>query len=636
MVQDKEIDIVKLEFPDNIRRRPGKEIGSTENPNVLLREAIDNSIDEIYGCSTCNFIYVKTKESNGWNIVADNGRGIPIRIKEGLDITMTELAVSHMDAGSKFNKRDSVAVGMNGHGIKATNALSNEFVICSRITEQNFDKSIDIVKTLWEASEEKKELFYFIHYQKGIKQEEGADTAETIKNKFSIDFPTGMSTITAFIPDDTIFKKTEVDFPSRNLKYLSFIAKTFYKKENVRVELNGNLLTESYEPFSNLFIRDITSITGYTIHCIVNFEFDKNLNNIDISGSVNSLPVDRGVHIELIKNAYRTALQQYFKISHNYLLYGIKLNIVVLAGEVDFSSQTKERLTYLSDIYSGDMSAIQELQKDFNKAFSENQQEWQGHVDRLNELYRSMVQISTIDRIKSMVNIATENQNKYRSSMPANVDDATSDNREECSLYVVEGDSAGGSMLNARDRRTDALFYLRGKPLNAVTIDQESLLNNREMNAIISAIGVGVDEYQIVDNPHFGKIIITTDADADGSNIASMLIAFFCARMQALVQSGRLYVVQTPLFIQGDKVAYLGDDIDSIIDKKQPFTRIKGLGELDPEELEKFVFNKESRKLLQITMENAQTAIDLMTSTYARKTLMVEKRIVRDPYNCGI
>lgn len=124
MAQDKEIKIVQLEFPENIRRRPGMFIGSVETPSVLLREAIDNSIDEIYGCSTCDKIFVDTKSSK-WNIVADNGRGMPItKTEEG--ITMAEMAVSRVNAGSKFDKGNEVAVGMNGVGIKATNALSNK------------------------------------------------------------------------------------------------------------------------------------------------------------------------------------------------------------------------------------------------------------------------------------------------------------------------------------------------------------------------------------------------------------------------------------------------------------------------------------------------------------------------------
>lgn len=631
MEQDKEIKIVQLEFPENIRRRPGMFIGSVEAPSVLLREAIDNSIDEIYGCSTCDRIFVDTKSSK-WNIVADNGRGMPItKTEEG--ITMAEMAVSRVNAGSKFDKGNEVAVGMNGVGIKATNALSNKFVILSRLTDQKVEKSIIDVIGYWKVEKEDiNEHFYFLYYEKGIKKEEGCLSKEEIEAKFGFQFPEGMSTITAFQPDDTIFRSVNIQLPSRNLKYLSFIASEVYHKENIKITLDGQVLAEVYEPFSNVFTSVVTGYEGSKSTFIVNFQYDKNLNNIDVTGSVNSLPVDRGIHVELIKNAYKQAIKDYFKIGHDYLLYGIQLNVVVLAGEVDFSSQTKERLTKLPGIYATYPEGIQELEKGFFKAFSSDLEGWKGHVERLEELYKSMVQISTIDRIKSMVNVASDNKNQYRSHMPANVDDATSADRENCSLYIVEGQSAGGNMVQARDRRYDAIFYLRGKPMNAVFSDQDAMLENREMNAIISAIGVGVDEYQVTENPHFGKIIIATDADPDGLNIASMLIAFFCKRMQKFVEEGMLYVVQTPLFIQGDKVAYLGDDVDSIIDKTKPFSRIKGLGELDPSELEQHIFNKDTRRLIRITMRNAKQAIDLITSTYARKMLMLTEGILKDPY----
>lgn len=628
MAQDKEINIVQLKFPDNIRRRPGMFIGSVEEPSVLLREAIDNSIDEIYGCSTCDTIYVDTKSSK-WNVVADNGRGMPIKMAEGGEMTMAEMAVSRINAGSKFNKGDEVAVGMNGVGIKATNALSNKFVILSKITKDNYTTSKEFVSEVYTGAPE---TFYYLYYEKGIKKEEGTIYHKEVKDKFGFDYPDGMSTVTAFIPDETVFRKTDIKLPSRNLKYLSFIAKEVYHKDNIHIILDGSPLQDHYKPFKFVSVVTITGYEGSKSTWILNYEYDKDMNMVDISGSVNSLPVDRGIHIDIMQLGYKQAIKNYFNVDHGYLMYGIHLNVIVLAGEVDFSSQTKERLTALPGIYRGYPEANDALAKGFYEGFKQDPEGWQGHVDRLNELYKSMVQISTIDRIKSMVNISSEDTKAYRSHMPSNVDDATSGEREKCSLYIVEGQSAGGNMVKARDRRYDAIFYLRGKPMNAVFADQDSMLNNREMNSIISAIGIGVDQYQVTDNPHFGKIIIATDADPDGLNIASMLIAFFCARIQKLVKAGMLYVVQTPLFIQGDKVAYLGDDVDSVIDKTKPFSRIKGLGELDPSELEQHIFNTNTRHLLQITMENAQQAIDLITSTYSRRMLMVEKGILRDPY----
>lgn len=166
MTEDSEINIIKLDWNVAIRTRPGMYIGGTENPSVLLREAIDNSIDELYGYSSTSRIFIRTSSENTrWNIVSDDGRGIPIIWDEKYKMTKTQLAITSIHTGSKFNKTD-VAIGLNGVGISATNALSERFVMLSKITKDNYNKSINDVKELYNAGT-CEEIFYCIEYSRG-------------------------------------------------------------------------------------------------------------------------------------------------------------------------------------------------------------------------------------------------------------------------------------------------------------------------------------------------------------------------------------------------------------------------------------------------------------------------------------
>ena len=207
---DKDIEIVALKFPDTVRMRPGKLVGDTNNPDVILREAIDNAKDEAFGSSMCTKIYIDLKHgrSGGYYVVADNGRGIPITIDKETGKTKADLAVSTLDAGSKFSKNsvDEISTGTHGVGVSCTNALSKEFILLSWINKDNYSKSIDEVKETYQDNNSKdSEPFYYVYYQKGIKKEEGAYTKGTLTKKFGFDFPDGMHTIVAFKPDETIF-----------------------------------------------------------------------------------------------------------------------------------------------------------------------------------------------------------------------------------------------------------------------------------------------------------------------------------------------------------------------------------------------------------------------------------------------
>lgn len=626
---DKDIEIVHLKFPDNIRTRPGMFIGSTENPDIILREVVDNAIDEMLGCSTATCINIDTKSYGKWNVVSDDGRGMPILWDEEEGMTKAQMAVSYVNAGSKFNKEGMVAVGLNGVGVKASNALSNRFVLLSKITTQNSDKSIPEVRGAMFLSDSPFQ-FYYLEYEKGVKISEGRIGHHQAQERWGFEFLGKMSTIVAFQPDESIFDSTKCSFPKKNLVYLKVILEKFYKR-SINIKLNGEEVENDFRPYKFEFLTEASSSSGSQVKFYITFDVDTNMSFNEYTGSVNSLVVDRGIHIDMIRNCYAASLRKKYDISHNYVLCGLKMTCILIAGEVDFSSQTKERLVKLSGLRYDDLEPIK---SEFIRVFKQNNEYFEKHKERLDAYAESLTQISTINKIKSTISLSDEKGDRFKSKIPKNVMDASSNDRSQCELLVVEGRSAGSQLRLSRDSKTQALFFLRGKPLNAINADLDTLFANEEMKSIITAIGCGVNEVHSLKNPRYGKIILCTDADPDGRNIASLMLGMFAKKMSFLINHGMVYVLLSPLYKQNGKYFYLGEDL-SDLDRTKSFNRYKGLGEMSIEETKDCITNKNTRRLLQITNDNVEYALSLLTNTGARKSLMVEKGILIDKYKTG-
>lgn len=636
--KERDIDIIQLKFPENIRRRPGKAIGSTDNPNVILREVIDNAVDEIFGSMRANHIWVRTNKYNPMCIVADNGRGLPIIWDKVEGKTKAELAVASLDAGSKFSKTiDTVATGMNGYGVSCTNALSDHFIVLSMVTKENYNKSIPAVKDMYDKNPGKS-LFYFIEFKKGIKQDEGCIEEESAKDKWEIDFPSRMSTIVALSPDPEIFKSVEAHYPTKNLYYVKVVTEKFYKKLP-KVTIDDSDVNHEFDPFKFEFTKDL-SVKRWNgdvkaAKFYVNFELSKDMSDHEFTGSVNSLVCDNGVHLNYMKEAYKMALQKLYHFDHSHILNALKLNVIVLAGEVDFSSQTKERLTKLDGLWEEEVAP--ELSKEFIKIMKANKDYFDDHVERLNAYAATLTKISTINKIKNSMNHSGASSSKARSRMPAELVDALSSNRSECELFITEGKSAGGNIIQARTPdSTQAVIQLRGVPMNAINADLDTFLDNPEMQVIYRSIGAGVNEFHDVSNSRYGKMIIAADADPDGYRIAALIIGMFAKKMTFLLEKGMVYFLETPIYRQGDKYIYQSDDIEKELDTSKPFIRYKGLGKFNVSDLRVIATGKETRRLVQITLEDVDSALNLLTSSYARKCLMADKGILIDPFNLGI
>lgn len=634
-MEDKEINIIALEFPESVRTRTGMYLGSTDNPDVCLREVIDNSVDELYGCSTCNKIdiQIKSGKQGEWYVVADNGRGIPIILDEDKGITKTELAMTTINAGSKF-KGEEVSVGMNGTGASAVNATCSRFIMLSKITDLNYNKSIEAVKDFY-ISNPNIEGFYVIEFDKGIKIFESAMSYDSIIEKYRFNFPTGMSTITAFMPDPTIWKSIEANYNKKSLSYLGIILNKFYNK-TCEINIDGQSVDTSFESYPYEFIKTISITEGEktrSARFYINFDVDKDLSVTEFTGSVNSLIVNRGIHIDWAKRSFQDALKTHYHILHDYTWCGLKINVIALCGNVDFSSQTKERVVKLDNLYIDEV--MPELACEFHNIFAKNEDYFKTHVQRLNEYADSINKISAINKVKQVVG-TVDGGNRVRSKLPSSVKDAASNDRSQCELFIVEGQSASGTMLKARNPEIHAIMELRGVPLNSINLDLDTIMDNEEMCGIVTAIGSGVNEYFRLENCRYGKVILSADSDPDGERINSMILGFIARKMTFLIEAGMVYIALAPFYAQGNTYAYPGEDYRTIIDMNKPFTRIKGIGEASVIQAKEWYFDVNKRRLIQIKANNLDYVFSLLTSSYERKNLMIRKNIIIDKYGTGI
>jgi len=606
----KEEVIEFLKPRDAVRKRYGMYISTNENANVIFREIIDNSCDEIsagYGDTV-----LISNNLNGFCFVADNGRGIPISMsKDKPGVTQAYLSISELHSGSKFDSTDVSRVGMNGVGSACCNFLSDQYWLLSRITEDNYYKSIPAVKELWENSgpRSKRDLFYVAFCHKGELVTEGAGRLKDIEKAIFkgirgyTSIPEGQSTIVLFKPDPEIFESTNAEVPIRNLQYFLMIQEKFYKRK-INIVVDGQLVNNTFKPFKFELIRMVepkdTSFNKQ-VGIYMTFEADPGLGQKTEIGSVNGLDVNQGQHIQIAESVYKAALKDYYKIKHDCLLNGLQLCVIILAGEVVFDSQTKTRLKSISKVKSSDFV---DVVKDIEKIFRQNPEYWDLHVEKLDKLAESMKSIGAADKAQKFID-ANSGINQYRSraDLPKGFADATSRDRSECEILICEGLSAGGSLIAGRkDTKFHAILPLRGKILNVTDKGVDRALESKVIYDIFKVIGLGLDinwvgaglNYEeahevIKRKSRYNRVIIATDADPDGDAIFNEIIYLFSKFARFLIEHGMVYRALSPLFrgiskTTGQITYYYPDDkfdnkgIPEDLDTKKPYDRWKGLG----------------------------------------------------------
>lgn len=600
-----EHQIQVLEGLEAVRKRPGMYIGSTSSRGLhhLVWEIVDNSIDEALA-GYCDRIVVTVEEDNSI-VVEDNGRGIPVGLHEKMGRPAVEVILTNLHAGGKFGGGGyKVSGGLHGVGAAVVNGLS----------------------TVLEATIHRDGHIYYQRFKRGIPDGELQVLGETDET----------GSIIRFLPDKEIFQETtEFDFEIlknrlRELAYLNrglTIVAVDKRGEGKELEFHYEGGIKSYVQHLNrarevlheepIFIdgeRD-----GISLEIAVQYN-DGFMSNI-YSFANNIKTHEGGTHEVGFRTALTRVINDYarknnlFKETESNLTgddvrEGITAIISIKHPDPQFEGQTKTKL--------GNADARTVTDSLFNDEFStfllENPQTARQIVEKGMMASRARLaakKARELTRRKSALEV---------SSLPGKLADCSSRDATISELYIVEGDSAGGSAKTGRDRHFQAILPLRGKILNVEKARLDRILSNNEIRMIITAIGTGIGEDFDIEKARYHKIFIMTDADVDGAHIRTLLLTFFYRYMRPLLENGYIYIAQPPLYQikQGKKVryAYSDQERDEVLaefgERPRPdIQRYKGLGEMNADQLWETTMDPESRATLQVSLEDAIEADEI-------------------------
>ena len=609
-------DIQVLEGLDPVRRRPGMYIGSTGLAGLhhLIWEVVDNSVDEAMA-GFCNKIIV-TLHPDGSCEVVDNGRGIPVdpypsgphKGKSALEVVLTVL-----HAGGKFGGDGyKVSGGLHGVGVSVVNALS-----------------LRVVAEVHREGTHFRQEFVEGGKPKGKLQKVGASPEKTQRG-----------TSIRFWPDPEIFKAEGTEFVARTvterLQTIAFLNKNLEvvfvddrgdKKQKVTFQYKGGIVD---------FVKHLNQSREALFTKVAHYEASEDDQTLDIAlqwntgyyegiyGYANGIStVEGGMHVEGFKTALTSVLNKYARSSGGLkekdenllgedIREGLTAVVSVKLREPQFEGQTKAKL--------GNVSMRSFVQKETNTKLEEWLQENPTEANRV--VKKAVAAAQARIAAKNARNAIRRKTALSGAGMPDKLKDCTSGDPGESELFIVEGDSAGGTAVDARDPRTQAILPIRGKILNVERARLDKMLKNNEIQALITAIGGGVgnDEFN-VEKARYHKVIILADADVDGSHIRTLLLTFFYRQMRPMVESGFIYIAQPPLYSTevGKEKVYLKDDaaknafLKEHANHKKEFQRLKGLGEMDWQELKGTTMDAETRTLLQITVDEAAEAENIMS-----------------------
>jgi len=584
-----------------VRKRPSMYIGSTDSRGLhhLVYEVVDNSIDETLA-GYCTDIYV-TLCSDGSVKVEDNGRGIPVDIhpkygKPGLEIVMTIL-----HSGGKFDKQTyKVSGGLHGVGVHVVNALSE-----------------------WlEARVKRNGILYMQRYERGKAATPLAEigTAE------------GTGTIIRFMPDKEIFETTEFDYSLLlgRMRELAFLNKGL--RITLSDEKSGQEETFVYEGGLVSFVKFINNNQNVLHDPPVYFEGRGDSVAVEIamqytddyierifSFANNINTIDGGTHLTGYRSALTRVVNDFARkknlvknggLSGEDTREGLSAVVSVKVPEPQFEGQTKTRLGN-SEI-KGIVESI--VGDKLTMVFDENPRIIEKILEKCllaREAREAARKARELTRRKGLLE---------SSSLPGKLADCSDTDPSKCEVYLVEGDSAGGSTKMGRDRRFQAVLPLRGKILNVEKSRLDKILRNNEIEAMITVFGTNIGEEFDITKARYHKIIIMTDADVDGAHIRTLLLTFIYRHMRGLIDSGYVYIAQPPLYrlTKGKESYYCFSDKEKTVFLEKLGARVavqryKGLGEMNPTQLWETTMNPESRILKQVTIEDAVTADQLFT-----------------------
>ena len=601
-----------LEGLEAVRKRPGMYIGSTSSRGLhhLVYEIVDNAVDEALA-GFCTEIQVVINPDNSITVV-DNGRGIPVGINHKAGIPAVEVVFTILHAGGKFGGGGyKVSGGLHGVGASVVNALSTwlEVTICreGKVYKQRYERG----KTMYPLKE------------------------------IGVCDPGQTGTTVVFLPDSEIFEETVYDYDilKQRLREMAFLTKGLKIVLRDTREGMEREKTFHYEGGIREFVGYLNRSKEALYPEIIYCEGQQNGVSVEVAmqhndsytencyGFVNNINTpEGGTHIVGFRNALTKTFNDYARknkllkdsepnLSGDDIREGLTAIVSVKIENPQFEGQTKQKLGNSEARGAVDSVVSKQLEifLEQNPSVAKVTVEKSVLAQRAREAARKARDLT---RRKS----ALDNM-----SLPGKLADCSDKNPENCEIYIVEGDSAGGSAKTARNRVTQAILPLRGKILNVEKARLDKIYSNAEIKAMITAFGTGIHEDFDISKLRYHKIIIMTDADVDGAHIATLLLTFLYRFMPELIKQGYVYLAQPPLYkVEKNKkvwYAYDDDELNRILteigrDGNNKIQRYKGLGEMDADQLWETTMDPEKRILLKVTMDEAATSeIDLTFTT---------------------
>jgi len=592
------VDKIKvLEGLEAVRKRPAMYIGSTDERGLhhLVEEVVDNSVDEALA-GYCTRIDVILNEDGSITVI-DNGRGIPVEIHEEYGISGLEMVMTKLHAGGKFESGAyKVAGGLHGVGISVVNALSRWLVAEVRrggkIYRQKYErgKPVTSVEVVGDAK----------------------DTGTTV----------------TFMPDEEIFGGKTFDYSilRKRLQEIAFLNKglmvRLVDKKSGREDIfhyeGGIMEFVRYINKNRTPLHDVIYLSGerdgVQVEVAIQYTDGYTENIFTFVNNINTR--EGGTHLSGFKSALTRVLNEYgrkniFKenesLSGEDVREGITAIISCKVPNPQFEGQTKMKLG------NSEVKGIVEtlVYDRLSIYLEEHPQVAKTIIDK------AMQAAKAREAARKARELVRKKSYLESAALPGKLADCTSSNPAECELFIVEGDSAGGSAKQGRNRETQAILPLKGKILNVEKASFDKILENDEIKAIIASIGTGIGDEFDIRKANYHKIIIMTDADVDGAHIRTLLLTFFFRYMRPLIQNGYVYIAQPPLYrIKKGKreyYAYSDEEMRRIAEDGATIQRYKGLGEMNPEQLWETTMNPERRILKRVEIEDAIEADKLFT-----------------------
>ena len=596
-------EIQILEGLEAVRKRPGMYIGSTSSRGLhhLVYEIVDNAVDEALA-GFCDTIYVTINKDNSVTVI-DNGRGIPVGINHKAGLPAVEVVFTVLHAGGKFGGGGyKVSGGLHGVGASVVNALSNWLEV-----EIFHDGKI-----------------YQQRYERGKVMEKLAVIGECEEGK--------SGTKVTFLPDDTIFETTIFDFNvlKQRFREMAFLTKGLKIVLRDDREEEPKERTFHYEggikEFVSYLNRSATPLYEQIIYC------EGMVNNVSVEvamqhndsysdntyGFVNNITTpEGGTHLTGFKNALTKTFNSYARLnklikdtetlSGDDIREGLTVIVSIKIEDPQFEGQTKQKLGN-----SEARGAVDNIVSEQLMIYLEQHPQVAKMI-----LEKSIMAQRAREAARKARDLTRRKSALEGMSLPGKLADCSDKDPKNCEIYIVEGDSAGGSAKTARSRATQAILPLRGKILNVEKARLDRIYANAEIKAMITAFGTGIHEDFDISKLRYDKIIIMTDADVDGAHISTLLLTFLYRFMPDLIKEGHVYLAQPPLYkLEKNKkvwYAYSDEQLAAILeevgrDQNNKIQRYKGLGEMDAEQLWETTMDPEKRVLRRVVMDNENSS----------------------------